>query len=792
MNFLQTHILSKTLLIVTILIGTSDSCWAMKEHLAILPEHFESLPESQKQAHVKLLEEHTKLVKQKQDLDQQKTLLTKQIQEQAENLKIIQTSNKLTAEKASEALPLQQKLSDLHDQKLDFSEKISPLGESIESKRAEVGKSLQNLNKEPIALGEPPKIKELEAKPIEPEIKETEKENIDTLLTDILVHAFDKEATENPSQKSELLKQLLNEKLKTLKEDDPRSKKLEKAIKHADELFVFFNDELKGLKDPKNAIEKLVTSRGISNILLTASKSAAEFGNPNLARNLKVFGVVAALIGPVIAAIMGPLLEKIKDQDALKSQVTQDMAKIDDLLAGKTEAKSGPDGATIKKEDDDVYNQTISSIAALFADIDKDLKNALLKQNTYNNKIFKINVGSIKINDRDTNVSIEYDFNQSGAGDLGLPFTPLVVTLSPEDIHGFTIMPEDLLSKMNDGAAKDLTALLLQPTDQLIFAIKLIQLINSGTPGEFQEDFEQAEYLLDQTSQLYSRLLLSGIDPNPATLLSDFPSVIKDVMKEKNKVKMYAKLTSDIYTPLDKQTSAFEECSSEFEQGSLADALPVFYNNAYQLFNVKFIGDTGYALLSGTLKFRAAKNYLLAIFYRGMRELAKAAKIIGSSDEENVALRKLDGTEYEINPKLAIQGLLTKPQNDMEAATSKLKDAVSVLRKIVDTAKETKTAPDAQSLADAKSSYTHAVAAATDATKSVGEKILEFRKLYAPYYPLSWSDGIKRTPAEFVVAAIQELAQHSSLIAKDFISPVYKPFKKNFGLVEVQLAPAIH
>jgi hypothetical protein len=127
----------------------------------------------------------------------------------------------------------------------------------------------------------------------------------------------------------------------------------------------------------------------------------------------------------------------------------------------------------------------------------------------------------------------------------------------------------------------------------------------------------------------------------------------------------------------------------------------------------------------------------------------------------------------------------------MEAATSKLKDAVSMLRKIVDTAKETKTTPDARSLADAKNAYTRAVADATDATKSVGEKILEFRKLYAPYYPLSWSDETKRTPAGFIVAAIQELARHSSLINKNFITPVYKPFKKNFGLAQVQLVPTI-
>jgi hypothetical protein len=236
--------------------------------------------------------------------------------------------------------------------------------------------------------------------------------------------------------------------------------------------------------------------------------------------------------------------------------------EIGKLVQEATHNFFSPNANPKAPEDDEEYHGTLQKVADLFTDIDKDFKNALTKCR-YTDKKFKIYVGKVDA----IEVFIEYDFEQDGAGDVGLPFTPFFVTLSPQQINGYAVTPDDLLGKMADGDAKDLTSYLLDPPASLIFMIKYIQLTNSALKSSAKDYSETMDYITDETIELFSRLNLSMEDVSPAVILKNMPEPILDELSKK--IRVYSYYVKKLDEPVEEQRTALVEKILEF--GTIKD-----------------------------------------------------------------------------------------------------------------------------------------------------------------------------------------------------------------------------
>ncbi len=225
---------------------------------------------------------------------------------------------------------------------------------------------------------------------------------------------------------------------------------------------------------------------------------------------------------------------------------------IGKLIQEATHNFLSPNANPKAPEDDAEYHGTLQKVADLFTDIDKDFKNALTKCR-YTDKKFKIYVGKVDA----IEVFIEYDFEQDGAGDVGLPFTPFFVTLSPQQINGYAVTPDDLLGKMADGDAKDLTSYLLDPPASLIFMIKYIQLTNSALKSSAKDYSETMDYITDETIELFSRLNLSMEDVSPAVILKNMPEPVLDELSKR--IRVYSYYVKKLDEPVEEQRTALVE-----------------------------------------------------------------------------------------------------------------------------------------------------------------------------------------------------------------------------------------
>lgn len=436
---------------------------------------------------------------------------------------------------------------------------------------------------------------------------------------------------------------------------------------------------------------------------------------------------------------------------------------------------------------DENYNKTLTEVVTLFKNFDEDLKDMLDKNTDYASNVIKFEAGKVDVDGTQVAVSIKYDTEQI---DVGLPLIPVLITLAPQDLRGFALTPNDILEKMEDGTAKDMLTLVLNPTASFIFTIKFIQLYNATMKDSTKSEIEKIEYMLDETTELYSRFILSrDEDIAPDALLSylqQYPAII-DVLMNKM-VKVYRDLADATETPLNEQKTAFMDMQkSEIVVGPLIDALKIFYNQFSQVYFKKFEHDYGYnASAEFVPSARGTKNMLQAIFYRGLKEVMRAGQDL-STAEGKVKLRKLDGTEYEVDPKADLNNLIAKPSSGVEAAANNLKGAITGLRKIFEAAKAAKKAVETKDMKGAKAAYDKAIDGVKTANSAASKAILEFRKKLAPFYPLTWDDGTSLTPAEFVVANVKNLNDADATDVKKYLNKVYSPFSKHLGLTTAQI-----
>ncbi|MFA6534897.1 MAG: hypothetical protein WCS92_01430 [Candidatus Babeliales bacterium] len=434
------------------------------------------------------------------------------------------------------------------------------------------------------------------------------------------------------------------------------------------------------------------------------------------------------------------------------------------------------------------YDKTLTDVAALFSNFDQDMKEMLEKNADYSSSVIKFEAGKVDIDGTQVAVSIKYDTEQL---DVGLALIPVLITLAPQDLRGFALTPDDILGKMEDGAAKDMLTLVLNPTASFIFTIKLIQMYNAATKDSTKNTAAKIEYMLDEATELYSRFILSrDEDIAPDSLLSylqQYPAII-DVLNGKT-VKVYKDLADTIETPLEEQKTAFMDMQkAEIVEGTLTDVIKIFYNQFSQIYFKKFKNDGEYdASIEFTPSIRATKNTLQAIFYRGLKDVMKAGQELTEATGK-VTLRKLDGTEYEVDPKADLSNLIAKPSSGIEAATNNLKGAITGLRKIIEAAKAAKKAVESRDMQSAKTAYTKAVDGIKAANSTASKAILEFRKKLAPFYPLTWDDGTSLTLAEFLIANIKALNEADAANVKALLNKTYSPFSKHLGLTTAQLS----
>ena len=496
-----------------------------------------------------------------------------------------------------------------------------------------------------------------------------------------------------------------------------------------------------------------------------------------------IAGIIAAILGTVIETVLASQ-SSTKEQELLMGEQKTVFQEQGDLLKYSTTPNPNPKA----DPNDEDYNKTLAAVVALFSNFDQDLKDMLEKSADYAANFIQFQAGQVEIDGNQVTVSIRWDMEQS---ELGMPLTPVLITLSPDSLRGFALTPADILGKMDEGHTKDALALILSPSASLIFTIKLIQLYNLASKTYQNNDLAQIEYMLDEVTKLYSRFILStDEDTSPDALnsyLQQYPAIV-EVLNNKN-VKIYKELVDAADTAPEAQNTAFMNLqNSELYQGPLLNAINIFYNHFYQIYYKKFPDDGGYVASRFTPGVRATKNMLQAFFYRGLKDVMRAVQELQSADGQ-VTLRNLDGTTSTVDPKTYLNTLIAKPSESLASAANTLKSAVTGIRKIIDAAKAAKTAIQSSDMQGAKDAYEKAVDGVKTASGAASDALLKFRKKFAPYYPLTWDDGTSLTPAEFITANIKALNGADPINVKNLIAKIYTPFSKDLGLSVAQLLP---
>jgi hypothetical protein len=249
-------------------------------------------------------------------------------------------------------------------------------------------------------------------------------------------------------------------------------------------------------------------------------------------------GVGLLAIGGILGAILGTTLDK-KSSDSGVIIPSPYPGPTPSPDSGATPSIVLPGGPVVVDQD------AITAIANFFTDIDIKFKKAL-ETASYFDKIFKID-GEISIGqDATEKVGIEYDFVKGGAGELGTPFTPFLITLLPQGINGVAITPTDIVDKIPNGPEKELFNTLLKPNAAFVFMIKIILLINTTLRDDSKKDIEKIDFVIDEATKLYSRLVLTpGQNPSADVIISQMPKIFQQIISAIS-LKMYGDLVYSI------------------------------------------------------------------------------------------------------------------------------------------------------------------------------------------------------------------------------------------------------
>jgi hypothetical protein len=295
--------------------------------------------------------------------------------------------------------------------------------------------------------------------------------------------------------------------------------------------------EVKTEKEPGTETQSVATA------LKTQKKESTSFieENKKLLAAGGALGVGVLALGGILAAILGTTLDqKSSDQGVI----------IPSPYPGPTPSPEPFTTPSIELPVTPVVvdQGAITVIANFFTDIDVKFKKAL-ETSSYFDKTFKIE-GDVSIGQAATEkVSIEYDFVKGGADELGAPFTPFLITLLPQGINGVAITPTGIGDKIPDGPEKELFNALLKPNAAFVFMIKIILLINTTLRDDSKKDVEKIDFIIDEATKLYSRLVLTpGQDPSADAIISQMPKIFQQIISAIS-LKMYGDLVYSVNDP---------------------------------------------------------------------------------------------------------------------------------------------------------------------------------------------------------------------------------------------------
>lgn len=215
-----------------------------------------------------------------------------------------------------------------------------------------------------------------------------------------------------------------------------------------------------------------------------------------------------------------------------------------------------PNPYTEPTPDNQTYQSKLSEIADTFKNAQKCLE-ASLEEGDYYSPTFSISLGQVTL-DKTINVSIEYNFQESEAGIIGSPLTPIEISIVPNEIDGLAITPDGLLAQVKPDY-QDIATVLLKPNAAFIFAVKIILLIKSVQKNtSFKDDSECVREILTQASLLTSRLVLVDeyATPSSQTIMSSLPPSFQDYI---------GKITTKIYPEM--LTAAQSSTQNSFSIG---------------------------------------------------------------------------------------------------------------------------------------------------------------------------------------------------------------------------------
>ncbi len=294
----------------------------------------------------------------------------------------------------------------------------------------------------------------------------------------------------------------------------------------------------------------------------TPAKQAQSFVQKN--KKLLIAGGAIGIGLLALGGILGAILGTQDEKDSTATPVTPDITPIQPITPPVTPEIKPDEGIVppspypdAKDEDKDKKEnkEVIDSVVSFYTDIEEKFKKAL-ETSSYFDKIFKIEGEATSGNSASgektkTKISIEYDFTNKGAGELGTPFTPFVVKMLPQGINGIAINPDDIKTLMQDGPAKELFTTLLQPNSAFVFMIKIILLINTTLSDTSKTDVEKINFIIDEATKLCSRLVITQQQElTPELVVSGLPQIFQQIINDMS-LKMYGDLISTVDDPED-------------------------------------------------------------------------------------------------------------------------------------------------------------------------------------------------------------------------------------------------
>ncbi len=254
--------------------------------------------------------------------------------------------------------------------------------------------------------------------------------------------------------------------------------------------------------------------------------------------NPKAFA--AAGIGLALLALLGLGGLGVGTEEGLKSEDKEEIPGINNKIE--------PDGPVIPPNpyvpaapDNEAFQNSLLVVANVYNKIEDQFKASVERGDYYKPK-FRIVLGQVTLN-QTQDVAIEYNFGEGGAGSIGSALTPIEVNIFPNEIDGFAVSVDNLLSKI-DPQYQELATLLMQPNSAFLFLLKIMLLNKSVFKStKITNNFDRVREMLTQSALLYSRLILTraNADPSTQSLLSAMPLSIQKYFSEMT-TKMYPEL----------------------------------------------------------------------------------------------------------------------------------------------------------------------------------------------------------------------------------------------------------